>query len=783
MGSVLFLFTLILCLYVYTVMMLQDPGRQSSSQRSLLTEQMKVALLEAQKNESLFLLHPDMDAVAKHTAVIKQLISLTSQFNSDNNTTAIAGEITSSVKKLDSTFLDLVKAQETKGFYDSTGLLEKLDTAGQQLLETISRNEAGSLALALLKIQQHEQAYLVSNKHVELQNLQTAVKNFSRLLMGSTIDPVEAQVLRKRIREYNSALDRYQAVSLGTSDQSLTKTLGKVQQRQADAMKSSADKLGSVINRINVPDALPLVLTIQQYETAYLLTGQDKYAQEVAINLDNLIDTINSSSILQEHKDQALNTSIIYRNAFASLVEQNTIIRTHLTILNETVSALEALISKTNGTTPQTTTGKLLPLPFSENNLVMIVAVAGLAVIFIGFLTAFLLGKSISAPIVNMTRIVHRIATDKNFDMEIPVNSKNEIGVLAQELNTLLRLKTAMSSPTDSLSAMPATGLEALTDVAHDLQRHVKNAIETGSNINSSATRQAALVEKVNSTVTQLSTSANTLQQLLKQSDEQNQLIARAIDHITKSTESPVEGNKTTAPSPTSQISEIVTLSVDIAEQTNLLALNASVKAARAGSHGKEFAVIADEIAKLARRSEEIAKEVNQLNFTLSSNVGGSPIFGDESKDSLDQILKASRLNMLTTEELTNQTAVILTNTDEMNEMSQQFAATVNELDSMAKKQETEYATTMESLENLLHETSPHKNSINDYDGDNDSDAALKQAIDNIAITLDEQEKLDESELDQTNEFEFDITESEQDKNESAAPEHLETKEKARPEE
>ena len=769
MSSILFLFAIVLCLYFYIVMMPQNSAKQSSPQNALIAEQMRAALLEAQKNETLFLLHPDTHPVSEYKAVVIQLNLLTNQFaqsthqTGDNKNITTASKITNSIQMMASTFLDLVQAQETKGFNNSTGLLEKLDNTGQQLKEAVSRNEAGGLALALLRIQRHEQEYIKSNNNIDLQNLQTAIKNFSRLLMDTTIDPVEAQILRKGIREYNSGLDRYQAVSLATNDRSLSTTLGKERQRQAEAMHNTADNLGSVINRINIPDALPMVLVIQQHVTDYLLTENKKYIQQVNVALDTLVKTFNSSSILQEHKKQVLKASIMYRNVFTALVQQNTVIEDHLTNLNEKTSSLETLINSIIKSPPKSASGKVSPLSFSENKLAMIATIAGLAVILIGLLVAIFLGKSISAPIVNMTDTVHRITTEHNFNQEIPINSNNEIGMLAQELNTLLQLQKISLSQKNSLSSRQTDELKLVTDIAHDLQRQIENTIEANSIISSSATRQNELADDVNNSISQISTSANAINNVFNKSDEQEKLITDAVEHIDRPVESSVEAIKAITQS-SSQIAEIVTLSTEIAEETNLLALNASVKAARAGSHGKEFAVIADEIAKLAQRSEEIAKEANQLTANLNGKVDEAIKLGDESEKSLDQAQEASKLNLIETEELANQAAVIITNTSELDNLSKSLTATISEIDSTAKEQGLECTTALKTIETLLSKTSTFSNDSKEEK--NNDEATLNQAVDNIQIKQNDQEESNESSIDITDNSEAETTETELGKDE-----------------
>jgi methyl-accepting chemotaxis protein len=213
-------------------------------------------------------------------------------------------------------------------------------------------------------------------------------------------------------------------------------------------------------------------------------------------------------------------------------------------------------------------------------------------------------------PLMNLTKAVDAIASG-DLRTNIENNNRDELGVLAQDMNKMVNFISTMIDRV----LLSANNVVSTVDI---LRVSAEKSTEGAKNQASQIDQIATAAEEMSQTITDISRNASlaseTSSEAMHTAEDGKKVADGAVNTVNRVYTSTVElaGMVEKLNRRVTEIGGIVTVIKDIADQTNLLALNAAIEAARAGEQGRGFAVVADEVRKLAERTIKATSEISE---------------------------------------------------------------------------------------------------------------------------------------------------------------------------
>lgn len=336
----------------------------------------------------------------------------------------------------------------------------------------------------------------------------------------------------------------------------------------------------------------------------------------------------------------------------------------------------------------------------SGETTLLIVSSVIILVVLLSLFVAFITANSISRPLRVVMNRMELIAGGDLSSKPLETNLRDEIGQLITSTNEMSFSTHSLLDEINGVAETVSTQSEELTQSANEVKAGTAQiamtmedlATGTESQANNASSMSSAMesfvvkVMDANENGTYIQQSSNSVLEMTNQGSE---LMASStkqmavIDQIVHDAVVKVEG----LDKHTQQISELVSVIQDIAGQTNLLALNAAIEAARAGEQGKGFAVVADEVRKLAEQSSASVLNITDIVDRIQSE---SSLVRDSLQDGYKEVEEGTSQIEITGEtfgkislavtEMVNRIRIISDNLTDIAANSQEMSASIEEI-------------------------------------------------------------------------------------------------------
>jgi methyl-accepting chemotaxis protein len=333
-----------------------------------------------------------------------------------------------------------------------------------------------------------------------------------------------------------------------------------------------------------------------------------------------------------------------------------------------------------------------------RSTIALLVTFGIIAIAFTIFGTLFLTG-SITTPIKKNIQAARMLAEGK-LNFRVDVDRADEFGQEAAALQGMVEKWREMVHSIKDAADSIASASTQLSAGAEQMSKGAGQQAERSHQVATASQEMSQTVEDVARSAASIASTASGTAATAK---EGGNIVEQAVKEVREiaATVEQSSGHITSLAELSQRIGEIIGIINEIADQTNLLALNAAIEAARAGEHGRGFAVVADEVRKLAERTTGATSEVSGIIKEIQNKVGGAVSSIGQVSAKVD---RGVDLSSKAGTELTN----IVSSVEDLQGMVQQVASAIEEMSATSDQ----ISQDIESISGISGETSTASNEV-----------------------------------------------------------------------